>query len=89
MTNAESLKRYRTIAFGLETMAFLITLDVTGSSIEAGAWWAIVPDIYKPAARTAIETCFDHFVRKPFPEELIEEFIADLNSEIVRRIAPR
>lgn len=89
MTNAESLRDYRTIAFGLESMALLITFDAVAGSIEAGAWWAIVPDIYKPEARTAIETCFDHFARMPFPKKMIEEFISDLNSEIVRRLHPQ
>lgn len=89
MTNAESVKRYRTLAFGIEAMAVLITFDRPNQRIAAEPWWEIVPDIYRKEVMDIIQDVFDHYVRRPFPDELIERFIDELNSEIRKRLPIR
>ncbi len=88
-TIAESLDRYRTVAFGIEIMLDMIKAERVNASIEAGPWFhGVVPECYRPFVVEAIARAFEPYRGLMLTEETVYATVVDINREIWATVDP-
>ena len=79
LNNAESLRKFRTIAFGIEMMRQLITKsDEVPGRVDAAPWWALVPEVYREDALRIAERMFALHRNSMLTDETLDELIVDI-----------
>lgn len=74
-----SLERFRTISFDRAIMAQSISIDAVNSSIAAGAWFAVVPECYRPRAAELVADVFAEHRGNHLTDASLERFVSDLH----------
>lgn len=86
---AQSLRHFGTIAFGREFMIDTIHIPSPAmGAIEAGVWFAAVPEVYRPQAYAAVERVFETVRGEKLDRNALYRFIVDLNDAVWRDIEP-
>lgn len=87
LSDRESLDAFGTVAFGLDFIAG--TVGIGHHSIEAGAWFALVPAVYRDDVVRGVEAVFREFEREPIRPGIIERFAAAMSGWIRENVTPR
>lgn len=83
----ESLARFRTVAFGIEVMREYIGRKL--DTITLGVWWDLIPEAYITQLWPLIDVVAKKHVGRKLTEELLRQFVDDLNREIGAQLQPR
>lgn len=88
-TCAESFERYRCAAFGIEVMLAAIVADpVKSGSIDARAWFATVPEVYRHAIVRLVDAVFLLHRDHKLDADGLRDFVRDLHHRIWADLVP-
>jgi hypothetical protein len=89
ITVAESLERFRTVAFGLEVMKDNISISPIAGLVDATTWFQVIlPECYRDPAWPIIEEVFQRHRGKRLTRVSLLVLIHELCGELAARIEP-
>ncbi len=93
MTSIESLYKFGTVAFGIEFMTDMITMDGPQRMIECYAWFRTVPACYRDEVVSAAQRTWNEMSQDDggirATDEALHAFVHGLHHQICAGIEPR
>lgn len=90
ISSGESLERFGTVSFGIDTMHRMIEIDrFVGGKISAVTWWEFVPLTYRDDVHQLLQEVFMQHRGERLSEATLYDFVVDLHRAILRGVQPR